>query len=362
MEAQKYIYGSIQYNKPSINSGSVINTVSVTASSPGKTNDVSDQSDDPNTAALNDPTVVQLSIVKLIEVTKTASVTDNNSNGLNDAGDTINYIITVRNGSSISLTGITLNDTLTDGNGTEISLTTSPTFSSSTSNSVEGTLLSGEIATYTASYIISESSFGSGRVVINTVTVRGSSPGNNNDVIDISDDGDDTDGNTTNDPTIVLMASGEMAIKATKTAEVTDNGDGEINRGDIITYNIQIENIGETIVTNLSIIDNLSDGSGNILSLNNGPFFTGSDQNSIEGILKPGEVASYIAFYIIEQSAADSGKILNSVIATAGTESTSTVSDVSDDGDDSDGNTTDDPTEVFIAPDKLEVTKTARNN
>ena len=219
--------------------------------------------------------------------------------------------------------------------------------------------MSGEIATYTANYTISQSSFSSGRV-INTVTARGSSPGNNNDVSDVSDDGDDTDGNTADDPTIVLMASGEMAIEATKTAEVTDNGDGEINRGDIITYNIQVENIGETIVTNLSIVDNLSDGDGNILSLNNGPFFTGSDQNSTEGILQPGETASYIAFYIIEQSAADSGKILNSVIASAGTESTSTVSDVSDDGDDADGNTTNDPTEVFIAPDpKIEVVKTA---
>ena len=55
--------------------------------------------------------------------------------------------------------------------------------------------------------------------------------------------------------------------------------------------------------------------------------------NSNSGTILPGETANYIAFYIIEQQAADTGKIVNS-IATASTASDTTITDTSDDGDD----------------------------
>ena len=53
-----------------------------------------------------------------------------------------------------------------------------------------------------------------------------------------------------------------------------------------------------------------------------------------------GETATYIAFYIIESESASSGKIINSVTASAfGPGSTSKITDVSDNGNDTDGNT-----------------------
>ena len=59
-------------------------------------------------------------------------------------------------------------------------------------------------------------------------------PWKTNDVTDTSDDGDDTDGNTTNDPTIVeIIAS--PSIEVTKTA-VTDNGDGIVGASDNSVY------------------------------------------------------------------------------------------------------------------------------
>ena len=98
----------------------------------------------------------------------------------------------------------------------------------------------------------------------------------------------------------------------------------------------------------------MTDGNGNPLSLSNGPFFTGSSLGSLEGELKIGEFASYIAFYTIEQSVADTGRIVNSIIATAeNVDGTIQTSDVSDDGDDNDGNILDDPTVVFISPTHL---------
>ena len=88
----------------------------------------------------------------------------------------------------------------------------------------------GETATYTASYTIEADATATGSIK-NRVLVTSSSPGNTDDVIDISDNGDDNDGNTLNDHTVVL-ATAEPKLEATKTATVTDNnGDGNVGAG-----------------------------------------------------------------------------------------------------------------------------------
>ena len=80
--------------------------------------------------------------------------------------------------------------------------------------------------------------------VDNTVTVTASSTGQSNNVSDTSDDGDDTDGNTTDDIT-ELVINPDPIIEATKVASVTDtNGNGVTDLGDVITYTITVENKG----------------------------------------------------------------------------------------------------------------------
>jgi gliding motility-associated-like protein/uncharacterized repeat protein (TIGR01451 family) len=352
---------SYSISSATFTSGKVENTVTAIGSSPGNTNDVSDISDDGDDTdgnTTNDPTIIQLLVTKKLEATKTASVTDINNNNIVDTGDIISYVIKIENKGNVNITGITIVDTLTDGSSNTLSLTGGPTFVSSTASSTQGTLIFNEIATYTASYTISAVAASSGSI-INTVTVSGSSPGNTNDVTDVSDDGDDTDGNTINDPTIVNASSDDIGLEVTKTSKITDNGDGEVEAGDIITYNIEVKNIGKTTLTSVTINDILKDGDGNTLNLSDGPFYTGSDKGSREGVLLTGETAKYIAFYIIEQRASETGKIVNSVIAIGSSPGkTANVSDTSDDGDDTDGNIVDDPTEVFIAPKpSIEVTK-----
>ena len=107
-------------DQQSIDSGRINNSVIVTASSPGNSNDVNDVSDDGNDSdgnTINDPTVTFTSFQPNIEVTKTATTTDNNSNGLIDLGDTISYTILVKNTGNTSLSGINITDNLTDANG-----------------------------------------------------------------------------------------------------------------------------------------------------------------------------------------------------------------------------------------------------
>ena len=89
-----------------------------------------------------------------IEATKTATVSDVNSNGVNDPGDIITYTIVVVNTGNVTLTGISLTDTMTDNNDNALSLDSGPTFVSSSGSSAAGTLASAESATYTAVYTI----------------------------------------------------------------------------------------------------------------------------------------------------------------------------------------------------------------
>ena len=338
------------------------NSVVATASSPGQTNNVTDTSDDGDDADGNttdDVTETAISPAPAIEATKTATVTDANSNGITDTGDVIKYTITVENKGNVTLTGITLTDTLTDNNGNILTLTSGPTFNSASAGSAQGTITVGEIATYTATYTI-ESGAAFSTKVKNTVTVTGSSPGNTNDVTDISDDGNDNDGNTLNDQTEVQTIA-LASLEATKTATITDNGDGITNTGDTIVYTITVKNTGGVTLTGITLTDTLKDGNGGNLTLNGGPNFISASASSAAGTLIVNETATYTASYTITQAAAYTTKISNSVLVAGGTPgNTGNVTDTSDDGNDSDGNTTDDATETSIDPVALlEVTKTA---
>ena len=207
-------------DQQAVDSRSVNNSVLVTASSPGNTNDVNDVSDDGNDSdgnTINDPTVTVTNFQPNIEVTKTASTTDTNNNGLVDLGDTISYTILVKNTGNTSLSGVNVTDNLTDANGGVLSLNSGPTFVGSDQGSAQGNLKVSETASYTASFIINQQSIDRGAVttggnpgqvgviIKNSAIAKASSPGNTNDVTDVSDDGDDSDGNTTNDQTEVTL-------------------------------------------------------------------------------------------------------------------------------------------------------------
>ncbi|MEM5567153.1 hypothetical protein WNY78_18695, partial [Psychroserpens sp. AS72] len=88
-------------------------------------------------------------------------------------------------------------------------------------------------------------------------------------------------------------------IEAEKTAAITDNGDGVLGAGDTINYTITVENTGDVVLTNVGIVDTLTDLDGNALTLTSGPIFNGADQGSVEGILLVDEIATYLATYVI---------------------------------------------------------------
>ena len=101
--------------------------------------------------------------------------------------------------------------------------------------------------------------------ISNQVTITGSftSPGGiSGTTFDVSADNDNSDGNTEDDPTIITLDVTNQ-LEVTKTATTTDiNGNGQIDAGDKINYEITIENTGNTSLKNFTVTDTLTRSSG----------------------------------------------------------------------------------------------------
>ncbi|WP_417255079.1 SdrD B-like domain-containing protein [Celeribacter sp.] len=164
------------------------------------------------------------------------------------------------------------------------------------------------------------------------------------------------------------------AIEAVKTQELTDNGDGVDGVGDLMTYTITVENLGNTPVKGVALEDTFQTlTTSEALALDSGPTFVSASEGSAEGQLEIGETATYTATFELTIDAVDAGGLWNQITATATpeyppefTDPPEEVSDVSDDGDDNDGNTEDDPTEYPLEPllydSGLVLTKTTSRN
>ncbi|WP_298500464.1 gliding motility-associated C-terminal domain-containing protein, partial [uncultured Algibacter sp.] len=148
--------------------------------------------------------------------------------------------------------------------------------------------------------------------------------------------GNPSDANDACDP---ITSGCQASIEVTKTAMVFGT-----ELGDIIEYTIEVENTGDIVLTDISLVDTFTDAYGNTISLTQDPVFDNADQGSSEGTLLAGEIATYYASFTITQLAIDAGGVSNSVVVNGFARSSGSVSDISDDGDDSDNNAFDDPT------------------
>lgn len=298
-----------------IDAGEVINSATVTGTDPFDTN-VTDDSG--TTTGDDDPLVTPLVRTPGISLTKTAS----DPGPQPSPGDVITYRFRIENTGNVTLTDVTVTDTLAG-----IVLTGSPV-----------TLTPGEVddTTYSATYTLTEADIAAGTLV-NDASVSGTPP-----------DGPDV----TDTSSVTLPLPQVPGIEATKTQVFEDNGDGREDIGDTLNYTITVENTGNIPVSGLTLIDTLTDLDGAVLALTTGPTFDSASLGSPESTLEPGEIATYLASYVAEIGAVNSGGVDNTVTATGTPDfgPDPTVSDISDDGIDTDGNTTDDPTEFRFAP------------
>ena len=189
---------NLQYtiDQSAADTGSISNTVSVVGTAPDGT-EVSDE--------LATPVVVLTNSYLAIDFTKYATITDTNGDGSVGIGDLITYDLVATNTGNDALSSVSITDVLSDLAGNSLGLTSGPIFMSASLGSAEGSLQIGEQATYRATFIINSQAMNAGGVS-NTASANAISPSGVT-VSDISDDGDDTDGNTENDPTVTTFTS-----------------------------------------------------------------------------------------------------------------------------------------------------------
>ncbi|WP_196893193.1 DUF7507 domain-containing protein, partial [Aureivirga marina] len=341
--------GTYVLTQADIDSGSYSVQSSVTSMLPDGTTVVEDTlSDDPETAVDNDETITLLHQIPGIEATKIVNDIDDNGDGILNAGDVITYNITIKNTGNVTLTNVTPIDIIENFNGDTSTL--SINFVLANQLSPEGTLKVDEVAFYNVSYVITQADVDAGGIR-NSVTVTADSP-TGEEISDVSDDNDDTDGNTEDDKTETVIpdtsTTGSPSLDVVKTATVQDNGDGELGVGDVVTYTITIENIGNVTLSNMVLEDIFQNINDEALELTTGPTFEGGSLGSSEGAVQVGEIITYIATYIITQADVDAGGIKNIAIVDAITPGGLEVTDTSDDGNDTDGNEDDDPTEIIF--------------
>ncbi len=311
-----------------LDAGEVVNTATVVGTDPfgRQPTDVS------GTAFDNDiDTTTTLPVAPGISLVKTAVL--DSAGDPTRVGDTITYSFTITNTGNVRLFDVLLTDPL--------SADAAFTFAPGTVNPIASLDPGAANAVIiTATYIVDQDDIDAGEV-LNTASVVGTAP--------------DGGGTFTDDSSADVPLNRVPLIETTKT-QVFDNLDGLDSICDVVTYTITVENIGNVPLTNVAVVDTLTDLNGDSLDLTTGPTFEPALSDAPEGELAPGEIATYSATFVLDLQAINARGVSNTVLATGdGFDGSGPpgapveVSDVSDDGIDSDGNTEDDPTVLPLA-------------
>jgi uncharacterized repeat protein (TIGR01451 family) len=205
--------------------GSVTNTVAVTGDQPDP--DPDNNTTTETTTVSPPPTDADLVVAKTDAVDPVT------------VGDPVTYTVTVTNDGPVDATGVTVTDTL-DAATSYVSATPDQGSCSETGGTITcdlGAIAAGDSVDITI--VADPTAVGS---VTNTVAVTGDQPD------------PDPDNNTTTETT-TIAATPELAdVRIAKT------GPAEARTGDTITYTIQVDNLGPSTATDVTISDDLPGG------------------------------------------------------------------------------------------------------
>jgi gliding motility-associated-like protein/uncharacterized repeat protein (TIGR01451 family) len=245
-----------------VDQGFFSNQAAVTGVDPDN-NVISDPlSDDPQTTAADDPTVVRIAPAPAVTLVKTGILSADN--------ETITYNFGIRNTGNVTLTNIRLQD-----NKLGID------------EVLETVLLPGQSITYTEQYQISIADK-INRSATNTARAFGTAP-NTAVVTDISGTQQ-----TNDDPTVVPIPS-EASIALIKTAFLNGNR---------ITYTFTITNTGKNSLQGITLLDPK----------------LGFNAKTLDGTLLPGASMSYEEIYLLTQADREAGRVINTAMVSAETQ------------------------------------------
>ncbi len=284
-----------------VDAGGVSNSVLAEGTSPQGTgiNDTSDDGDDTDGNTVDDTTD--------FTITPNPDLTFIKTSELEGAmpGDIITYTFSITNTGNLTINNITIDDPLTGS----VNLVVNPS-----------TLAPGEEGTASATYTLTQADINLGEVM-NSATVIGQDP-LGNDVIDISDSGDelvDEDGNgdPTNDPTITQIEQLPNLALIKIGVFVDTNNDGLSNVGDEIQYTFTVTNTGNVDISNITLSDPLPG-----VVINGG---------SIDLAVGETDESSFTAVYTITANDLISGNVTNQALVTGQDPNGEDVTDLSDD-------------------------------
>ncbi|WP_338226486.1 DUF7507 domain-containing protein, partial [Algoriphagus confluentis] len=213
---------------------------------------------DPNGQEVEDEDSLTLEALQVgsVNLTKTAS-----PRVYRAEGDIITYTLTVTNTGNLTLTSLELTDPLTDY---------SETF---------GPLAPGQSQTFTTTYSVTQEDV-DGRFVINDAQVVAVTA---------------TDEVVSDQDQVTVVSNGTAAIEITKTAQPFIY----IRAGQVITYTLEVTNIGTQTLSNVRVTDPL----------------TGLDRNL--GSLAPTSSRTLVTTYTVTQADVDNGSVSNTATVTA---------------------------------------------
>ena len=344
-----WIYeGRRQITQEDIDAGGFNNSVTIDATDPFDTpvSDVSDDGDDSDGDSTGDVTEFEIVPGPALDVTKTIQTTGA------VAGDEVVFAIAVTNSGDVTLRDVTISDTLRRNDGTDLSGELDPAVLVDPSPE-PATFTPGDTWTFTVTYVLTQDDVDAGG--LNNTATAVATPPTGDPVSDISDNGDDTDGNTSDDVTVLPIVPAPD-FEVVKTIDPADDPDAPLFAGDVVSFSILVSNNGNVTLSNLAVTDTLSNLDGAALEPDSITLTEGASATEIA----TGEANTYTVLYTLTQDDIDAGGVQNIATAEVETPGGVTLIDVSDDGDDTDGNVVDDPTVLVIPPlSAMEATKEA---
>ncbi|WP_417260585.1 hypothetical protein [Celeribacter sp.] len=266
-----------------IDAGGLVNSATATGIAPDG-DPVTDVSDS-GTGTGSTPTPFAIpevpSVVTLKEVTIPAD----------EVGEVVSFTITIENTGNVTLTNVTVTDDgLTRLDGTPLTLASGPTFAGATLGSGMGTLQVGEVASYTATYVLAQEDIDAGGVQ-NVATGSATS-------LSGADVQDPTDTPAVNEI--------EAAPAIDMSKALADGGPTYDAVGDVLEYEFTVKNTGNITLTDQIVIDDpLIVDAGGTITCPTPPY-------------APGVEVVCTGSYTVTQADIDAGEVFNSATATVG--------------------------------------------
>ena len=275
--------GTYTVTQADIDHGSIVDHATATGTPPSGT---------AVTATSNTVTVTATQSASIV-IDKTASPTT-----VTAAGQIITYTFMVTNTSNVTLTDVNVTDNPTPPAGGVIATCQSLSDPTGSCSGATTTLVPGQIASFTGTYIVTQTDIDNGKIV-DRATATGTPPSG----VPVSD---------TSDHDVVVVVTQTESLSIVKSASPTT----VTGANQAVTYTFMVTNTGNVTLTDVGVTDNPVTPAGGVTptcQILSNPAGTCSGATTS---LAPGQIATFSGIYTVTQADVDHGSIVDTATAT----------------------------------------------